>query len=87
MFLQDAPCLTVQNASLEKKTFTGVDEFPFKPPIFWDTQTMGGQNQCVRPIETQLETFIFVLYYLNRTLSFHFNSASIERFCNEVFVV
>ena len=48
---------------------------------------MDGQNQSIRPIETQLETFLFVLYYLNRTCGFHFNSASIESLCNETFVV
>ena len=48
---------------------------------------MGGQNQCVCPIETQLETFLFVLYYLNLTCSFHFNSASIKSFWSEAFVV
>ena len=37
------------------------------------TQKMGGQNQSVRPICTQLKTLFFVLYYLNRTSSFHFN--------------
>ena len=60
--------LTVQNASLEKKkAFTGVDKFPSTPPTFWGTQKMGDQNQSARPIETQLEIFLFVLYYLNRT--------------------
>ena len=48
---------------------------------------MGGQNQSVRPIETQLETFLYVLCYLNRTFGFHFNSASIESFYNEAFFV
>ena len=68
-------CLTVQNGSLEKKAFTEVDKFPYRPPIFWGTQKMGGQNQSVRPIKTQLKTFLFVLYYLNLACSFHFNGS------------
>ena len=32
----------------------------------------GAQNQNARLIETQLEKLLFVLYYLNGTLSFHF---------------
>ena len=59
--------LPVQNDSLEKKAFTGVDKFPSTPPTFWGTQKMGGQNQSVGPVETQLEISLFILYYLNRT--------------------
>ena len=33
---------------------------------------MRAQNQSTYPIETQLETLLFVLYYLNSTYSFHF---------------
>ena len=89
MFLQEAPCQMFDSSECisEKKAFTGVDKFPSRPRTFWGTQKMGGQNQSVRPIETKLEIFLFVLYYLNRTCSFHFNSASIESFCNEAFVV
>ena len=32
----------------------------------------GAQNQNAHLIETQLEKLLFVLYYLNGTLSFHF---------------
>ena len=31
------------------------------------TQKMGNQNQTVGKIEIQIETLLFVLYYLNRT--------------------
>ena len=58
-----------------KKTFTGVDQiFSLAPEIsgahFYlyarsGTQKIGGQKQSVRPIETLLETFLFVLYWLN----------------------
>ena len=65
-------------------TFSGA-QFYFRARS--DTHKMVGQNQSVCPIETQLETFLFVLYYLKQTCSFHFNSASIESFCNEAFVV
>ena len=34
---------------------------------------MGGQNQGVRPIETQLETLLFVLYYLKAIVAFVLN--------------
>ena len=54
-----------------KKTFTGVDKFLSRRPTFrgsqfnfharLGTQKIGGQNQSVRPIKTQLETFLFVL--------------------------
>ena len=70
-----------------KKAFTGVEKFLPRRPTFWNgTQKMCGKNQSFRPIETQLETFLFVLYYLSRTCSFHFGSATIESFCNEAFV-
>ena len=32
------------------------------------TQNMGAQTQIVGPVKIQLETFLFVLYYINRTL-------------------
>ena len=52
------------------------------------TYKMSAQNQSVRTIEIQLETLIFVLYYLNNACSFHFKCASIKKFfCNETFVV
>ena len=34
---------------------------------------MGAQNQSARLIETELETLLFSLYYLNSSYSFHFN--------------
>ena len=80
-----------------KKAFKGMDKFLSKPPTFSGeqfyfrarsgTQQMGRQNQSNRPIETQLETFLFLLCCLNRTCSFQFNSASIASFCNEAFAV
>ena len=33
-------------------------------------QNVGAQNQSVRPVETQLETLIFVFYHLNRLAAF-----------------
>ena len=90
MFLQEAACLMFYGSeyiSGEKNAFTGVDKFLSRRPTFRSgTQKRGGQNQSIRPIEVQLETFLFVLYYLNRTCNFHFSSASIESFCNEAFV-
>ena len=38
----------------------------------WTWKKMGTQNQSERLVETQLETLLFVLYYLNNTYSFHF---------------
>ena len=89
MFLQEAACYMFDGSEYisGKKAFTGVDKFISRQPTFRSgTQKLGGQNQSARPIETQLETFLFVLYYLNRTCIFHFSSASIESFCNEAFV-
>ena len=51
------------------------------------SQKMGAQNQNTRPIEAQLKTFPFALYYLNNIYSLHFSSVSIKSFCNEAFVV
>ena len=48
------------------------------------TQKMGGQNQIIRLIDTQLETLLFVFYYLKRTCSFCFKCIPIKSFCNEV---
>ena len=48
---------------------------------------MGGQILNESPIVTQLETLAFVLYYLNKTCSFHFKYVSIKSFVNEDFVV
>ena len=33
---------------------------------------IGAQNQIAGPIETQLETLLFALYYLNSTYNHHF---------------
>ena len=77
---------------------SGVDKFLSRRSTFREhnficapnrarTQKMGGQSQDVRPIQAQLETFLFVPYYLNMTCSFDFNCASIKNFCNEAFVV
>ena len=38
------------------------------------------QSQCARLVEKQLETFIFVLSYLNNICSFHFYCNSIKSF-------
>ena len=51
------------------------------------TQKMVGKNQNVCLIKRQLETLLFVLFYLNRTCSFHFKCFSIKSLCNEAFVV
>ena len=51
------------------------------------SSTLSGKNENVLPIETQLETLLFVLNYLNRTCSFHFKCVSMKIFCNEAFVV
>ena len=45
-----------------------------------------GQNQSALPIEKQLKNIAFVLYYLNRTCSFHLCN-SIKSFCDKAFVV
>ena len=37
-------------------------------------QNAGAQNQSVRPIETQLETSIFISHYLNRLAAFILNA-------------
>ena len=63
-----------------KIALTGVDKFLSRRSTFWGMQKMGGQNQISRVIKTHLEIFLFLLDYLNRTCSFHFNSASIEGF-------
>ena len=54
-----------------KNHFTGVEKFLSRHPTFrvrnftcmlnQTRQKIGGQNQSVRPIEAQLETFDFVL--------------------------
>ena len=41
--------------------------------IFLILQKMIAQNQSAPPIETQLETLLFALYYLNSTYSLIFN--------------
>ena len=72
--------------------YAGVDKFLSRGQTFWARYftcavKMGGQSQSVRPIETQLETLLFVPYHLNRTCSFHFKCVSIKSFCNEAFTV
>ena len=52
------------------EAFPGGGEISFYAPEFSGTQKKNGQNQSIRPIETQLETFLFVLYYLNRVTGF-----------------
>ena len=61
---------------------SGVHQFLFRRPIFWACnftcapdqalKKMGAQNQIVRPIETQLETLLFAIYYLNSTYNLYF---------------
>ena len=46
---------------------TGVNKFIFRRPTFRVPQKMGDQNKIAHSIETQLETLLFVLYYLNST--------------------
>ena len=52
-----------------------------------DTQKMDTQNQSARPIETQLEKYIFVLNCRISTYSFYFQCVSIKTFSSEPFVV
>ena len=78
--------------------FSGVDRVLSRRPFFLGArqvkfgapsgeQKMGAQNQRARLIEAQLETLLFVLYYLNSTYSFHFLCASTKSLRNEAFVV
>ena len=76
-------------------TISGVDKFLFRHQTFRDSillaRSIGHvKKECLkpRPIETQLETLIFVFYYLNNACSFHLKRVSIKDFfCNEAFVV
>ena len=45
------------------------------------------QTQCAALTEKQLETTIFVLYYLNSACSINFYGNFIKRFCNEAFAL
>ena len=49
-----------------------MDKFLSRRSIFRAPKKMGAQNQSTRVIETQLETFLFILYYPSSTYSFHF---------------
>ena len=51
---------------------SGMDKFLSRRSIFRARQKMGAQNQSARVIETQLERFLFILYYPNSTYSFIF---------------
>ena len=60
---------------------SGVDKFLCRRPTWARNFTcapdrarknIGALNKSARPIETQLETSLFVLYNLNSTYSFHF---------------
>ena len=51
--------------------------FTCAPDQAW--KKMDGQNQS-RPIETELEILLFVIYHLNRTSSFHCKCVSIKLF-------
>ena len=53
-----------------KIALTGVDKFLSRRSTFRGMQKIGGQNQIIRAIKTQLEIFLFVLYYLNRIAAF-----------------
>ena len=48
------------------------------------TQKADAQKQKVRPIDKQLETLLFVLYYLGKTFGFHFQCISIESLENNL---
>ena len=60
----------------------GLDQFHSRLPVFPSRnftcahdrarKKMGPQNQIARPIETQLETLLFALYYLNISYNLHF---------------
>ena len=75
-----------QNNSLCYKYRTGQIYFytPNQTPKKTGTQN---QTQCGRLFEKQLETKIFVLYYLNRACRFKFYYNFIKSFCNEAFAV
>ena len=59
-----------------------MDKFLSRRSAFWARnytcaldrarKKMGSQNQGARPIDTQLETLLFVLYCVNGTYSFDF---------------
>ena len=71
----------------EKLSVNRSGQISFLARDYSGKQKMGGQNQSLSPIEAQLQTLLFVLYYLKRTCCFHFQYVSIKRFCNEAFVV
>ena len=69
---------SILNLNLADCSVTGVGKFLSRYPTFRASnftlfyKKMGAQNQNARPIETQLETLLLVLYYLKSTYSFHF---------------
>ena len=84
------------NVNIISLYIQGWTNFFLSTQLFWraiylhvrsGTQKMGAQNQSVRTIKTQLKTLLFVIDNINRTWSFHFNCASIKRFCNKAFIV
>ena len=46
----------------------------------WTRKKSGTQNQSVRPIKKQLETMVFVLYYLDGLVFFTFNEFLLKAF-------
>ena len=79
----------------KKDVLTGLDKFTSTRPIFRahnficapdrarKKKKKGSQNQtqCARLIDKQLETSIFVLYYLDEACNFHFYCNFIKSFC------
>ena len=62
----------------EEKKKSAVDKFLFRRAILLarpigHAKNMGAQNHTARPIETQLETLLFALCYLNSNFTFIFN--------------
>ena len=49
----------------------------------WHAKNRRSKPKC----SSDRDTLFIVLYYLNRTCSFHFKCVSIDSFCNEAFVV
>ena len=76
-------CLTLQIASLEKKVLQGWTNFLLGPRTFGARKTLVVKTK-VFVLKTRN---IFSCFLLPKPDSFHINSASIDSFCNEAFVV
>ena len=54
----------------KNSSYRGGQKILSRRSTFRGMQKIGGQNQIIRAIKTQLEIFLFVLYYLNRIAAF-----------------